>query len=370
LVELAKRRDLRKLREECARVQARAEDDAQRAERLYRQRSLRTWTGADGSWNLIAKHTPEAGAQVEAALATLREAVFQSARRAGNHESGEAYGADALVEMARRSAATEDARPAEDQSDVPAGGDDVTNHDAGEQPDTVAGQPPNDPATATDAPTDGVVGDPVKVSDPEGEAAASGRAPARSRRPDTKVIVLVSYDALKRGLAEAGETCEIAGVGPVPVATVRSLMGDAFGAAIVTNGVDVFTVAHLGRSVTAYQRSALEARGYCCEVPGCGSTTALEIDHIEDWALTFRTKLDRLAWHCKPHHHDKTHRGWRLEGPPGDRRWVPPPEAVPRRDSPGPPTGARRAHDTQRRRDWRCQACHRGGILMAWQERE
>jgi hypothetical protein len=58
LVELAKRRDLRKLREECARVLARAEDDAQRAERLYHQRSLRTWTGADGSWNLIAKHTP------------------------------------------------------------------------------------------------------------------------------------------------------------------------------------------------------------------------------------------------------------------------------------------------------------------------
>jgi hypothetical protein len=74
--------------------------------------------------------------------------------------------------MARRSAATEDARPAEDQSDVPAGGDDVTSHDAGEQPDTVPGQPPTEPATATDGATDAAVGDPVKVSDPEGEAAA------------------------------------------------------------------------------------------------------------------------------------------------------------------------------------------------------
>ncbi|MBA2438949.1 MAG: HNH endonuclease [Acidimicrobiia bacterium] len=161
------------------------------------------------------------------------------------------------------------------------------------------------------------------------------RRPARSRRPDTKVIVLISYEALKRGLAEANETCEIAGTGPVPVSTVRALMGDAFGAVIVTNGVDVFTVAHLGRSVTAHQRSALEARGYRCEVPGCGSTTALEIDHIEDWHKSFRTKLDQLAWHCGPHHKDKTYRGWRLEGPPGDRRWVPP-EAVPRRDAPGP----------------------------------
>jgi len=57
-LELAKRRDLRRLREEAARVQARAEDEAEQAERLHRQRSLRTWTGADGSWNLMAKHTP------------------------------------------------------------------------------------------------------------------------------------------------------------------------------------------------------------------------------------------------------------------------------------------------------------------------
>ena len=95
LVELAKRRDLRKLREECARTQARAEDEAKRAERLHRQRSLRTWTAADGSWNLSAKNSPEVGALVEAVLAPLKEAVFQAARLAGEHESNEAYAADA-----------------------------------------------------------------------------------------------------------------------------------------------------------------------------------------------------------------------------------------------------------------------------------
>lgn len=113
-------------------------------------------------------------------------------------------------------------------------------------------------------------------------------------------------------------------MGPVPVATARSLMADAFGAAVVTNGVDVFTVAHLGRSVTAHQRSALEARGYRCEVPGCGATRGLEIDHIHDWHSSFRTELARLCWLCRRHHLDKTHRGWRLTGPPGDRRWIPP----------------------------------------------
>lgn len=114
-------------------------------------------------------------------------------------------------------------------------------------------------------------------------------------------------------------------------------MGDAFGAAVVTDGVDVFNVAHPGRSATAHQRSALRARGYRCEVPGCGARSGLEIDHIDDWAFTKATRLSSFCWLCRGHHQDKTHRGWRLLGSPGSRRWVvlaeaerpPPDEAVP-----------------------------------------
>ena len=101
--------------------------------------------------------------------------------------------------------------------------------------------------------------------------------------------MLIDYDALRRGYAEADETCEIAGVGPVPVATVRGMLADSFGAAIVTDGVDVYNVAHLGRSATAHQRTALEARGYRCEVPGCGSTTALR----STTSLTGTTRTER-----------------------------------------------------------------------------
>jgi hypothetical protein len=119
--------------------------------------------------------------------------------------------------------------------------------------------------------------------------------PVRFRRPDTKILVLISHEALTRGWAEAEETCEIAGIGPVAVATVKEMMGDAFGAAVVTDGVDVYNVAHLGRSATAHQRSALEARGYRCEVPGCGARLGLEIDHIDDWAFT---KVTRLSSFC------------------------------------------------------------------------
>ncbi|HWH35915.1 MAG TPA: HNH endonuclease signature motif containing protein, partial [Acidimicrobiales bacterium] len=338
LLELAKRRDLRRLREECARVQARAEDEAARAERLHRQRSLRTWTGADGSWNLAAKHTPEVGAQIEAALAPLKETIFQAARRAGNHEPGEAYGADALAEMARRSAGAEDARPGEthrgdDRPDGPGAGP-GGSRPGGDRPNGAGAGPggahpgqagPGGPAT------DGTGGDPLEgeVEPAHPGAVRPERRPPRSRRPDTKVIVLIDHDALKRGWTEGDEVCEIAGVGPVSVAVARSLASDAFGAAVVTNGVDVFTVAHVGRSVTAHQRSALEARGYRCEVPGCGSSTALEIDHIEGWTKTFRTKLDALAWLCRSHHLDKTHRGWRMEGPPAAPAIAGSPAALP-----------------------------------------
>lgn len=323
LVELAKRGDLRKLREECARTRARAEDEAERAERLHRQRSLRTWTAADGSWNLLAKNSPEVGALIEAVLAPLREAIFQAARLGGDHESNEAYGADALAEMARRAAGAEDGvapagERAENQERSTDSGDGT---DRRADPGDVGGPDHHREGTADDTDT-------------------ALRRPPRSRRPDTKVIVRIDYEALKRGLAEAEETCDIAGVGPVSVATVEELLGDAFGAAIVTNGVDVFTVAHLGRSVTEHQRTALEARGYCCEVPGCGATTALEIDHIEDWAKTFRTELGSLCWLCRLHHRDKTHKGWRLEGPPGSRRWVPPEEAASRSGGPGPASPA------------------------------
>ena len=50
----------------------------------------------------------------------------------------------------------------------------------------------------------------------------------------------------------------------------------------------------------------------------------LEIDHVDGWALTKVTTLDRLARLCRWHHHLKTYGGYRLEGGPGARRWCGP----------------------------------------------
>jgi hypothetical protein len=131
----------------------------------------------------------------------------------------------------------------------------------------------------------------------------------------------------------AGETCEIAGVGPVPVSTARAMMTDAYLSAVVTDGVDVYSVAHLGRSVTAHQRTALQVRDPECVVPACHVSDHLEIDHIEPWAATKITKLEALARLCRFHHAKKTHEGYRLEGSPGQWRWLAPGETT----TPNPP---------------------------------
>ena len=91
----------------------------------------------------------------------------------------------------------------------------------------------------------------------------------RSSRPPAMVHVRVDHAAFVRGHTEAGETCEVPGVGPVPVATARALASDAVLSAIVSDGVDVRAVAHLGRTIPAHVRTALEARDLTCVVPRC-----------------------------------------------------------------------------------------------------
>jgi hypothetical protein len=88
-------------------------------------------------------------------------------------------------------------------------------------------------------------------------------------RPRNTVHVVIDHAALLRGRAEPGERCEVAGVGSVPVGVVRSLLDDAFVTAVVSDGVEVSTVAHLGRRPTAHQRTALQVRDPECVVPGC-----------------------------------------------------------------------------------------------------
>jgi hypothetical protein len=150
-------------------------------------------------------------------------------------------------------------------------------------------------------------------------------------RPDKKVIARIDVEALNRGRVEGDETCEIAGVGPVAVSAVRRLLSDAFLTLVIEKGQDVIHVTHLGRQVTARQRTALEARGCRCE--RCGSTHLLDIDHNQGWALTHDTRVEDLSWACWHCHDLKTRHDLIFTGPPGNKRlvtrdghdWDPPP---------------------------------------------
>jgi hypothetical protein len=142
------------------------------------------------------------------------------------------------------------------------------------------------------------------------------------------VHVRVDHAALLRGHRNGEETCEIPGIGPIPVATARALSSDAILAAVLTEGADVKAVAHLGRTIPARLRTALVARDTECAVPGCHNRYRLEIDHIKPVAEFGPTSLDNLVRLCRPHHHMKTHLGFGLKGRPGRWKWVGPEERV------------------------------------------
>jgi hypothetical protein len=134
--------------------------------------------------------------------------------------------------------------------------------------------------------------------------------------PDSMVHVVVDYEALMRGHTVAGETCEIPGIGPVPVTVARRLSQDAFLKVLVAKGVDVVAVAHGGKTIPAHLRSALEVRDPKCIVPRCDVRHGLQIDHRDTFGRTQVTKLDDLARLCS---------------------MAPPPEDLPRLHVPGRP---------------------------------
>ena len=156
---------------------------------------------------------------------------------------------------------------------------------------------------------------------------AKGDSPAaHSPRAGTKVIVRVDLPTLLRGYPDEGETCEIAGFGPVAVSAIRDLIdtGDPFLAAVVTAGEAVVGVAHVGRRPRAGQQTALEWLYPTCAAQGCPATARLETDHRIDWARSHLTVFDLLDRLCSRHHDLKTRDGWALVDGQGKRAFVPP----------------------------------------------
>jgi hypothetical protein len=294
-------RGAKALGEEIHRQRARREGERERYARVHRGRFFRHRVDDDGAFTGQFRLTADVGAEVLAALKPFQERAFRQARTEGRREPAHAYAADGLRDLARYVRASF-------------------------HKDGAAGETARETVGATDDTTAvGGVGPPLR--------------PGR----DVKIIVRVDGDALLRGEAADGEICEIAGLGPVPVPVVYSMLPEAFATAVITRGEAVATVAHAGRQVTATQRTALEWAGVVCEVEGCEVREHLEIDHLIDYAITRRTAVAELGFKCGYHHDLKTYQGWQYA--PGTKRLVPPDHP----DHPGQPDRAKATVEAAKR---------------------
>src|SRR5438128_2896795 len=106
-----------------------------------------------------------------------------------------------------------------------------------------------------------------------------GEGATKNTAPGFMALIRADIEALQRGTVEGDEICEIAGLGPIPATVARDLLGDAILKLVITRGVDVANVTHLGRSATVAQQVALWWRSPVCTVEGCTRTQRLENDH-------------------------------------------------------------------------------------------
>lgn len=272
LIEGARRSNLNELRQQAGRAKAAADANPKaRHARIHRERRCTRFTRSDGTWVLNAQGTAEDGAKIAAALDLLSDELFR-ANRGGERLSRDTRAFDALVLAAERS-------------------------------------------------TEG-----------SNESATDGRP----KRANPRFLALLRVDAaaLQRGAVVDGELCEITGVGTVPVETARALLGDAILKLVITNGVGVANVTHLGRGPSAAQKVALAWTSPTCTVEGC-SRTHTEYDHRIDYRITRHTRLDELEPLCDGHHDKKTHQGWGLVPGIGKRAMVPPDDPRHPRHGPG-----------------------------------
>ena len=108
--------------------------------------------------------------------------------------------------------------------------------------------------------------------------------------------------------------CHIVGGGPIPVEIARELEKDALLKVVLHDGVNIHTVAHLGRYRPAELETALMLGkppafdGLTCDTEGCDRRYGLEWDHVDPVANDGVTSYENVGPQCWPHHQDKTER--------------------------------------------------------------
>jgi hypothetical protein len=281
LLGTAREGSVSELEHEAKRARAAAMDAAEKNRRAHEERDLAGGTDPDtGEGWAHAKGPAAALARFWAHLEPWIQAEFANARREGRRERRGAYAFDALLAALAFAAAAR-----------------------------------------------------------RGQASGDGDAPAPPG-PPASILGRIDVSAILRGHTVAGETCEINGLGPVPVEALRELLPDAAIDLIVTNGVDAFNITHLGRRANARQQVVLDWIGGRCTRLGCSATRHLQVDHRIDWAKVKITELRSLDWLCPADHALKSHQGWALVGGTGRRRMVPPDDPAHPRHAKDPPEEA------------------------------
>ncbi len=139
--------------------------------------------------------------------------------------------------------------------------------------------------------------------------------------------VIIRVDATR--LAGGDGMCEMSGY-EVPVDDViGAILAGYFMKAVLTDGVDITKVSHLGRHIPAELKTAIKERdSYRCV--HCGSTHRLETHHYKiDVAKRGPTAYWNLGTLCKYCHHLVTDCGYVLAGGPGRWEWIEPAERGP-----------------------------------------
>jgi hypothetical protein len=252
LLDMAAHQSLQKLRDEAERVKAATDADAAaRHERIRKARSFRSYERADGSHSGVLTGAAEDVALFRAAAQPFIDQRIDEARRAGEHEPSEAYAFDGFLAMAR--------------------------------------------STMIDACSGGAAASKARKA-----RGHRGRKRLSERR---ELIALVDLAALRRGSLLPGETCEIPGVGPIPIETAIKEFGEAALRIVIRDGCDIATVVHTGRTANEVQATAVLVRQKgLCGRGTCGLPIG-EIDHTDSDVPNGAAPLDRLLGLCG-HCHD------------------------------------------------------------------
>jgi hypothetical protein len=342
LLDDAGSKPLKELKDQAGREKAAADPDPDARERRHhRDRSFRSWTGSDGSFQFRGNGTLASGARMREALAPIVDQIINERKKSGHRESKSAYLYDALMRLIDQSTG-DPPTGSEPAHGGPSGGGtnggdpnggDVGGPGGGSSPSgTGTGTGPGVPGTGpTDdnapGPNDGELGpngggpgaDDGASGANDGVSGGSKSAPKVRHR----AIIRVDYEALRRGHVEGDEVCEIAGLGPIPIRIALELLGESTLHLVLTKGVDVMNVTYLGRGVNAAQKVALDWSQCLCSNSRCTGNW-LQDDHRDDYAGNRVTELRNIDRLCPSCHRLKTYKGWRLVEGTGRRPLVPP----------------------------------------------